>query len=712
MSPFKIIPAILALSLSILLTSCGGSAQDDQDIETLAILYLAYQSTIHHHTTYYNVTGTLDDPDGNPIRLAILNAKEGTSSSSTIHKASRAASVIDSSTTDANGIWTLRLKLTTYTIEVTDPYGEILGSFVIELVKKGSELTAEISSVTGDIVPTVTGIEVSSSQEEAVLDGGTVSGNLELWDQGDVSTTTLDDASVNCDGTILDSLFEDQWHLKNELSDFGPGDPSGNDINVTPVWLVGNCGDDAEIAIVDDGMDMDHADLVDNISAGNSYDYLDGDNDPSSDSALHGTAVAGVAAAHPNSVGGRGAAPGANLRSYNLLQNFTSANLVDAMTRDKDDVWISNNSWGPTDGTGYYLGTSYLWADAVEDGLKNGRDGKGTIYTFVGGNGAHVVVSGLWYGVDNSNYNGYANFYGVIAVCAVDAMGNRSYYSENGSNLWVCAPSNSWVNFPAITTTDIEGTSGYNSSLSYIYEGAYGGNYDYSDNDYTRTFGGTSSATPLISGVVALMLQENPDLTWRDVKMILAKSAKITDPDADGPGNSLDADEWTTNGAGYPISHTYGFGLVDAQAAVNLAATWSNLDELYTYTTETVRVNSDIPDNDSTGVTAHFKIESSGISSIEYVDVYVTFDHIYHGDLEFILTSPDGTMSILSEAHYCFDGSGGVLACDTGKSTWRFGTARNLGESPDGEWTLTARDGFDDYTGSLRSWSLVIYGTK
>lgn len=539
--------------------------------------------------------------------------------------------------------------------------------------------------------------QLNSSDDGYSSEPTEVSGTLELWDQGETSTTTLDDTPVNCEGTINDPEFTNQWHLQNTLTDFGFGDPSGNDVNVTPVWSDGNCGDDAEIAVVDDGMDINHEDLTDNVVTGASYNYTDGTTDPSADDASHGTSASGLAAARSNSLGGRGTSPGGNLRSYNLLQSDTQSNEADAMTRSKADVWISSNSWGPQDTTGMYFGSSSTWVDAVEDGLKNGRDGKGTVYTWAAGNGAYNIIGSDYYIADDSNYDGYANFFGVIAVCAVDTMGERAYYSENGANLWVCAPSGSFSNYPAITTTDITGTNGYNTT------------------NYTSTFSGTSAATPIVSGTVGLILQENPELTWRDVKLILAESARKTDTDSSGPyPGKVACDTWTTNGAGYNISHTYGFGVVDADAAVELAKTWTNLADLYTYTTDTLKVNASIPDNSSTGLSSTMIISSSGLSKIEYVAVNVSYTHTYNGDLNFVLKSPDGTESILSETHGCWDSNGNIAYCNSESSdqVWRFGTARNLGESVDGNWTLSVKDGASEDTGKLVSWSLVVYGTK
>lgn len=489
----------------------------------------------------------------------------------------------------------------------------------------------------------------------------------------------------DCTDDPSDPLFSDQWHLLNT-------EYEGEDVQVVPVWGEGYCGDEINIAIVDDGLDMEHPDLRDNITPGVSYNYTNGSIDTSGDGANHGTSVAGVIAGRANDQGVRGAAPLGNIRSYNYLQDPTDSNEADAMIRNIYGIHISNNSWGPLDATGNYFDSTSLWRDAVDEGLSYGRGGAGTIYVWAAGNGAVVYKNNSFYTADNSNYDGYANYYGVIAVCAVDNQGEKSYYSEKGANLWVCAPSSSYSNSPAITTTDNSGDDGFN----------IGYDFDYEDADYTNSFGGTSSAAPLAAGVIALVLEANPDLTWRDVKLILAESARRNDPN--------NTDIWTENGAGYLVSDSYGFGIVDATAAVDLAKKWINVGPMKTFDTGWITTNMSIPDDSDTGITLNTNISSGGISKIEYVEIQVKFNHDYPGDLKFVLTSPSATSSILSEAHSCYDGTVAVDCDET--SEWRFGSARLLGEDADGTWTLSVKDLLAEDTGSLVSWRLKVYGRE
>jgi len=471
-----------------------------------------------------------------------------------------------------------------------------------------------------------------------------------------------------------DPYFNDQWHLKN-TGQFGG--TSGEDINVLPVWNSGNRGENIQVVVVDNGIETDHEDLFSNINASFNVFY---------DSYIgkHGTSVAGlIGADDTNGIGLRGVAPNSCIASYNLLSYFTQINESDAMTRSMQLAHVSNNSWGFKDSEGRYNAAGRTWKDSIEYSLVNGRYGKGIVYSWAAGNGGRLS-SGDTTEIDNSNYDGYANYHGVMAVCAVGNDGVRAYYSEKGANLWVCAPSLG-NNTVGVSTTDLSGFYGYN----------YPGAPDYSNLNYTKKFGGTSASTPIVSGVAALILRENPNLSWRDVKIILAKSArKNHDADAD----------WTTNGAGYNINHKYGFGVVDADAAVTLAKTWSNVSaqKITGHYKENKLVS--IPDNDVNGVTGSINVSGSGITKIEFVEIILDTDHSFAGQLEVTLTAPSSTQSILAETHPCAGSCGSLFG------GWSYGSARHLGEAADGTWTLKVADQYSGNTGTFISWSIKFYG--
>jgi subtilisin family serine protease len=163
------------------------------------------------------------------------------------------------------------------------------------------------------------------------------------------------------------------------------------------------------------------------------------------------------------------------------------------------------------------------------------------------------------------------------------------------------------------------------------------GAYGYDSTDYTNTFGGTSSACPLFSGTVALMLDANPNLSWRDVQHIIAKTADKIDPT--NPG-------WLTNGAGFDFNHDYGFGRLDAEEAVSEALTWNNVSS-EVEANYSSSPNTSIPDNSATGITETILVTQD--IKIETIEIPIQSNHSYYPDLEIKLTSPGGTTAMIAE---------------------------------------------------------------
>ena len=284
------------------------------------------------------------------------------------------------------------------------------------------------------------------------------------------------------------------------------------------------------VAVVDDGMHYQHEDLIDNVLTSFNHNYDPDQTDIYHPLADHGTAVAGLIAAKDNSLGMRGVAPRAKIYGYNLLLDLTAQNEANAMSLNAATTAISNNSWGPGDSARPEHATE-LWEAAVTNGVTSGYGGKGVFYAWAAGNGGD-------YG-DYSTLDEYSNYYAVTAVCAIGHDDIRSDYSEAGANLWVCGPSDSERDgHPEIATTD-------------------------NGHRYSDSFGGTSAATPIVSGVVALIREANNALTWRDVKLILAASARKNDPG--NTGWEEGAFKYGSTTDRYNFNHEYGFGMVDAQ---------------------------------------------------------------------------------------------------------------------------------------------------
>ena len=464
-----------------------------------------------------------------------------------------------------------------------------------------------------------------------------------------------------------DPLYGCQWSKNNtgqDTGDHGAGTP-GEDINVEEVWDGGNLGEGINIAIVDNGIYKDHEDLRDNVNSDRNIDFTHQGRSFERHFS-NGTHMAGIIAARDNAVGTRGVAPRATIYGYNFLRNTTSYNLVRSMVENMEDTGVSNNGYEYTRGPGLdpILGA---WDQSIETGITEGFGGKGVSYVFSGGAGAREG--------DYSSLSEMITHHGIIVACSVNDRGEWPDYSEQGPNLWVCAPSKDTLG----------GRQGLVSTDTY--------------ERYTQDIVGRNSATATVTGVTALVRKANPALTWRDVKLVLAGSARKND--AGDSGWASGALKYGSSAERYAFNHKYGFGVVDAKAAVDLAATWTNLPEMR------VALGGSAPDLDLAipdgGTVSHSVIVGPGVDFIEHVEVDISTEHPSFRDLKIELTSPDGFTSALSVSHasdfkYPLNGS------------FRFGSSAHLGESAGGQWTLRIVDEVTGNSGTLSSWGLKVRG--
>ena len=490
-----------------------------------------------------------------------------------------------------------------------------------------------------------------------------------------------------------DPLYGCQWHLKNTRQ-LGIG--ASEDINVEGVWET-NKGEGINVVVVDTMVQPNHEDLV-----GTPDDPLDPDDDELGrfdtarshdyyDRGLetfepHGTNVAGLIAARANDIGVRGVAPEATIYSFNLLaQDPTDAQRADVFTRHMDVTAISNHSYGAVNG-GTPSAVPGVWRMALERAVTDGYDGKGVFITWAAGNDGDY---GGWASLDERTTS-----YAVTAVCAIDILDQRPAWSTRGPNLWICAPGHD------LTSTRTA-------------------------NRYTRRFAGTSGATPIVAGVAALVRAADPDLTWRDVKLILANSARKNHPSHTRLPGAL---KYGSTSERYSFSYDYGFGAVDAGAAVALAKNWTDLPSLRKLEVSSGPLNIAIPDathgpnfSNIVGkeISTSLKADSNFIEFIEFIELEVSITHTQARSLFIQLDSPSTTTSEITVPYF---GGGGRSFLDILFGTnwparladmvnpFTFGTARHLGEGAAGEWTLRIRDDDAVLAGTLHSWKLTFYG--
>ena len=201
--------------------------------------------------------------------------------------------------------------------------------------------------------------------------------------------------------------------------------------------------------------------------------------------------------------------------------------------------------------------------------------------------------------------------------------------------------------------------------------------------------------------MAALVRKANADLTWRDVKLILAGSARKND--ASDSGWATGATKYGSTTDTYNFNHQYGFGVVDAKAAVDLAATWTNVPAMNRLASGS-ETDLDLAIADVSTATSSITV-GAGVDFIEHVDVYLNFAHQSFRDLKVELTSPAGAKSVLSVSHdsedkYPLNGE------------FRFGTAAHLGEGSAGTWTIRIMDEVSGTAGTLKSWRVEVFGHK
>jgi subtilisin family serine protease len=341
-----------------------------------------------------------------------------------------------------------------------------------------------------------------------------------------------------------DVLLNQQWHLENSgfLNGSSLGLKKGADARVVAAWKAAQSlgAPQVIVAVIDDGFDLSHPDLSGAGKIVAPWDFIRNTADPKPDmnkAGWHGTACAGVAIGHANGSGILGAAPlsrfmpirwGSELSNTSITAWFDHARIQGAS--------VVSCSW-KADATVFALSTPML--NTISRCATQGRQGKGCVICFAAGNENQDIQA-----PNRSSLNGFAIHPDVIAVAACTSRDERSDYSNFGDAISVCAPS-SGAGGRGIFTSDVIGTFLHNGQQRYA---------GYSSGAFTDSFGGTSSSTPLVAGICALLLSLKPDLTARDVKTLIQDTARKI-----GSSSSYKNDH----------SREFGYGCIDAAAAVN-----------------------------------------------------------------------------------------------------------------------------------------------
>lgn len=547
-----------------------------------------------------------------------------------------------------------------------------------------------------------------------------------------------------------DPLYPYQWHLENSgQTNFAtvPG-IAGNDLLLADAHQQGLTGQGVIVAVVDDGLEIEHEDLAPNVVPGGSFDFVDEDNNPQKvgGDGGHGTSVAGIIASRGwNNIGTRGGAPYASLKGFNFLQLQSSANFL-ASFGGSDytaDVDVFNFSAGiPLAG---FMTLPASRISVITETLPSLREGKGALMVKSAGNyfGTYCEQpEGVRLGCIDAVTDPHHIFQQIMIVGSLGADGLKSSYSSAGAVLWVSGYGGEYgfnaehlgysdeivaaypdLFEPAIMTTDQSGcdrgyvkASGESANvLADITPDAPASvaSNPFNDGDsplpenaschYVSTFNGTSSAAPSVSASLALVYEENPELSYRDVKNIIAATSRKVD--SNFGSESVDGVvyyQWVTNSAGFNHHNWYGFGAIDTDAAVAMAKNYS-ADTLGEQTITPWEDNEEELDATVPEMTERtYSISNDVGGKIELVRLKIDISIEEPEGLGIRLESPSGTVSTLLQPNTIF-------TVNPNRAVY-LASAAFYGEDSKGTWKLKLFDHLDDGNElELRSWALKFF---
>jgi len=463
---------------------------------------------------------------------------------------------------------------------------------------------------------------------------------------------------------FTDKEWPRQWYLNR----------GGNlDMNVEEAWDMGYSGKGVTVTILDDGVEWNHPDLKDNYVEDASYDINANDKDPFPrydlfDTNKHGTRCAGqVSAQANNSVCSVGIAFNSGIGGVRMLDGtITDAVEARSLSLNPQNIDIYSASWGPDDDGQTVDGPGPLTRRALREGASKGRKGLGSIYVWASGNGGKFQ--------DNCNCDGYATSIFTLSVSSASENGNIPWYSEQCSSTLATTYSSgsSRQGERKVITTDLHGRC-------------------------TASHTGTSASSPMAAGIIALVLEANPRLNWRDIQHIVVRSAKHA---------NLKADDWNTNGAGYNVSHAFGFGLMDAGLMVKTAKVWKTVPEQQKCEVEFNEGELSIGGRGQ----KELRLSVSDCENVQYLEhVHVMLDissRSRRGEFSIELKSPSGTISKLLAPRPLDNSISGFANF----RTWPLMSTHHWGENPSGTWKLVVGNG-GDRTAFFGGWKLMLYGT-
>lgn len=480
-----------------------------------------------------------------------------------------------------------------------------------------------------------------------------------------------------------DPLYEKQWY-------FNRGARGNYDMNVASVWKMGYTGKGVVLTILDDGVQADHPDLIRNYDKKASYDINSGDDNPTpqdNGENKHGTRCAGeIAAEAGNEFCGVGVAYNSSIGGVRMLDGTVTDDVeAQALGLNPNHIDVYSASWGPDDNGKTVDGPGHLAALAFVNGVRNGRKGRGSIFVWASGNGGRKQ--------DNCNCDGYTNSIYTLSISSATQRGQKPWYLEECSS--------------TLATTYSSGTPTKDENIvtadqSNEYADAIKENRKPNPAKFcTQVHTGTSASAPIAAGIVALALEANPELTWRDMQHIVVKTSRY-EPLRHESG-------WVQNAVGRYVSHKFGYGLMDAEAMVKTALRWKTTPpQVICRTSVDTKERTIQEDLIVTMNTSACAGTDGAVNYLEHVQAKISLKFQPRGNLRITLISPSGTPSHLLMSR----------PRDSDEDTfdkWPFMSVHFWGEKPQGTWKMIIRNEnrrrIPDQQGTLYSWSLVFFGT-
>ncbi|CAI8020344.1 Furin [Geodia barretti] len=451
---------------------------------------------------------------------------------------------------------------------------------------------------------------------------------------------------------LAEQQFQEEREVKSLPSSSGIHQPEGShnfSVSIERAWNQSLSGCNVSVAVVDDLIEVNHTDLRSNFAPNISYDAFHRMGlvyEREQRYTKQGTTCSRIIASSSpmaNESCVLGIAYKSNfgaLRIFGYDKENTKRYATDiteaiALSYKREIIDIYSNCWGAPDTGADVSGPKTITRRILADGVTEGRDGKGSIFVWANGNGGPN---------DDCAADGYASSPYTISVGAIRGDGRPSEYDEPCSAKLTVAPVTNGI--MRNTATD--------------------------ETECDIVLNGTSAAASMVSGIIALALEANPSLTWRDVQYLIVYTAN--------PNLTNDTDNLTWNGAGRAVSRQYGFGVMDAEAMVTRARHWINvppqlIDPACMPPNQSGKASKSAPFSTTLNYTGK-------ISYLEHVVVVISISADPRGDIQIYLESPAGTNVTLLQNR--------PNDTEAGKyNKWPFMSVMFWGENPNGNWTLT-----------------------